>query len=145
MLEPDRAERILSLLSELGVSIAIDDFGTGYSSLSRLKRLPVQIVKIDRSFVLHLCDDDGDEAIVRTTIELARNMGHTVVAEGVEDQATWARLCELGCHQAQGYFLSAALPAEECRAWLRNRQAPSLARSGCCGPWRRGPSATRQL
>jgi EAL domain-containing protein (putative c-di-GMP-specific phosphodiesterase class I) len=127
MLEPDRAERILSQLAGLGVTIAIDDFGTGYSSLSRLKRLPVHIVKIDRSFVMQLCDDDGDEAIVRTTIELARNMGHIVVAEGVEDRATWDRLVELGCDQVQGYYLSPALPGPECRAWLRSRQTPSLA------------------
>jgi EAL domain-containing protein (putative c-di-GMP-specific phosphodiesterase class I) len=127
MVEPDRSERILRQLSELGVRIAIDDFGTGYSSLSRLKTLPVHTVKIDRTFVQHLCADDGDEAIVRTTIELARNMGHTVVAEGVEDRATWNRLAELGCDIAQGYFLSPALPGPECRAWLRARQPPSLA------------------
>jgi diguanylate cyclase (GGDEF)-like protein len=127
MAEPDRAERILSLISDLGVSIAIDDFGTGYSSLSRLKRLPVSIIKIDRSFVKHLCADDGDEAIVRTTIELAGNMGHTVIAEGVEDLATWNRLVDLGCDQVQGFFLTPALPSEEIRAWLRGRQAPSVA------------------
>ena len=127
MLEPDRSERILQHLSELGVNIAIDDFGTGYSSLSRLKTLPVQTVKIDRSFVKHLCADDGDAAIVRTTIELARNMGLSVVAEGVEDRPTWNRLLELGCDQAQGYFLSAALPSEQCRDWLRSRQSPSVA------------------
>jgi diguanylate cyclase (GGDEF)-like protein len=127
MLEPDRSERILRHLAELGVSIAIDDFGTGYSSLSRLKTMPVHTVKIDRTFVKHLCADDGDEAIVRTTIELARNMGHRVVAEGVEDRATWDRLLELGCDLAQGFYLSAALPAEQCGDWLRSRQSPSLA------------------
>jgi diguanylate cyclase (GGDEF)-like protein len=127
MAEPDRAERILSLISDLGVSIAIDDFGTGYSSLSRLKKLPVSIMKIDRSFVKHLCADDGDEAIVRTTIELARNMGHTVIAEGVEDLATWNRLIDLGCDQIQGFFLTPALPSQEIRAWLRQRQLPTVA------------------
>jgi EAL domain-containing protein (putative c-di-GMP-specific phosphodiesterase class I) len=127
MLEPDRSERILRHLAELGVRIAIDDFGTGYSSLSRLKTMPVHTVKIDRTFVKHLCADNGDEAIVRTTIELARNMGHRVVAEGVEDRATWDRLLELGCDQAQGFYLSAALPGEQCGDWLRSRESPTLA------------------
>ncbi len=122
----DRSERTLSKLAELDVNIAIDDFGTGYSSLSRLKRLPVKTVKIDRSFVNTMCSDEGNEAIVRTTIELARNMGHTVVAEGVEDRETWNRLIELGCDEAQGYFLAAALPPEECHVWLRSRQSPSI-------------------
>ncbi|MBV8461851.1 MAG: bifunctional diguanylate cyclase/phosphodiesterase, partial [Acidimicrobiales bacterium] len=127
MIDPDRSERILNGLSDLGVRIAIDDFGTGYSSLSRLKALPVQLVKIDRSFVQRMCADNGDEAIVRTTIELARNMGHTVVAEGVEDRETWDQLAMLGCDEAQGYFLSAAMPADQARDWLRDHQAPSLA------------------
>jgi diguanylate cyclase (GGDEF)-like protein len=127
MLDSERSERILRQLSQLGLRIAIDDFGTGYSSLSRLKVLPVQLVKIDRSFVQHLCTDKGDEAIVRSTIGLARNMGHMVVAEGVEDRATWDRLDQLGCDLAQGYFLSAAMPADQCREWLRTRQTPTLA------------------
>ena len=127
MLEPERSERVLESLAELGVSIAIDDYGTGYSSLSRLQRLPVSTVKIDRSFVMHMCAERKDEAIVRATIELARNMGHTVVAEGVEDLSTWERLAELGCDQAQGYYLSPPIPAEECRLWLRSRESSRLA------------------
>ncbi|MGH9056440.1 MAG: putative bifunctional diguanylate cyclase/phosphodiesterase, partial [Acidimicrobiales bacterium] len=127
MVEPDRAEQILRRLADLDVRIAIDDFGTGYSSLSRLKRLPVQTVKIDRSFVRAMCTDEGDDAIVRTTIELARNMGHTVVAEGIEDPHTWRRLADLGCDQGQGYYLSPALPAVQCLGWLKRRQSPTLA------------------
>jgi diguanylate cyclase (GGDEF)-like protein len=127
MLEPERSERVLESLAELGVSIAIDDYGTGYSSLSRLQRLPVTTVKIDRSFVMHMCAESKDEAIVRATIELARNLGHLVVAEGVEDLSTWERLTDLGCDQAQGYYLSPPIPAEECRLWLRSRESARLA------------------
>jgi diguanylate cyclase (GGDEF)-like protein len=127
MVDSDRSERILARIARLGIEIAIDDFGTGYSSLSRLKRLPVQKVKVDRSFVKHMCADPGDEAIVRSTIELARNMGHAVVAEGVEDQETWDRLAALGCDQAQGYLMAPAMASPECRAWLADRQRPTLA------------------
>ena len=127
MLEPERSERVLESLAELGVKIAIDDYGTGYSSLSRLQRLPVTTVKIDRSFVMHMCAESKDEAIVRATIELARNLGHLVVAEGVEDLSTWERLADLGCDQAQGYYLSPPIPAEECRLWLRSRESSRLA------------------
>jgi diguanylate cyclase (GGDEF)-like protein len=127
MVDPDLSEKVLMELSELGVRIAIDDFGTGYSSLSRLKRLPVQTVKIDRSFVMNMHLDDGDEAIVRATIELAKTMGHVVVAEGVEKQETWDRLQALGCNQVQGYLVAAAMPATECRPWLRSRQQPRMA------------------
>ena len=127
MLEPERSEKVLESLAELGVKIAIDDYGTGYSSLSRLQRLPVTTVKIDRSFVMHMCAESKDEAIVRATIELARNLGHVVVAEGVEDLSTWERLAELGCDQAQGYYLSPPIPAEECRLWLHSRESSRLA------------------
>lgn len=138
MTDPERSGRILTQLAALGVKIAIDDFGTGYSSLSRLKRLPVHTVKIDRSFVLSMHRDEGDEAIVRATIELARNMGHSVIAEGVEDSVAWDMLAELGCDQAQGHLLAAAMPAEELRRWLKARQAPQLA------PIRRLPNSARR-
>ena len=102
--------------------MAIDDFGTGYSSLSRLKRLPVHEVKVDKSFVLHMAANGDDDAIVRSTIELARNLGLQVVAEGVEDEATWRRLLQLGCHAAQGFFVSEPLAAGEFLAWMEQRQ-----------------------
>ena len=138
MLDLDRSERTLRRLSDLGVRIAIDDFGTGYSSLSRLKVLPVKTVKIDRSFVRNLCSDQGDRAIVRSTIELARVMGLSVVAEGVEDAETWEELDRFGCDLAQGWYLAKAMAPEECRAWLTSRQPPNLA------PLRRLPSSARR-
>jgi diguanylate cyclase (GGDEF)-like protein len=127
MLDFERSERILRRLSDIGVRIAIDDFGTGYSSLSRVKVLPVDVVKIDRSFVKNLCTDRGDEAIVRSTIELARIMGHGVVAEGVEDLETWNRLAQLGCTHAQGYYYAKPMTAQDLRSWVRERQGPSAA------------------
>jgi predicted signal transduction protein with EAL and GGDEF domain len=89
MSDPDRAVGVLRRLRGLGVHLAIDDFGTGYSSLAYLKQLPVDEVKLDRSFVMHMTSDHHDAAIVRSTIELAHNLGLRVVAEGVEDLATW--------------------------------------------------------
>jgi EAL domain-containing protein (putative c-di-GMP-specific phosphodiesterase class I) len=127
MVDPDLSERVLGQLADLGLKIAIDDFGTGYSSLSRLKRLPVSTVKIDRSFVMNMHHDESDAAIVRATIELARNMGHLVIAEGVEEQETWDQLLAMGCDQVQGYLLSAAMPSGECRKWLAKRQSPFMA------------------
>ncbi len=127
MADPEGSRRVLEDLSGLGVHIAIDDFGTGYSSLARLRRLPVRTVKIDRSFVMSMHRDEGDEAIVRATIELARNMGHQVIAEGVERQDTWDRLATLGCDLAQGHLLAPAMPVDVCRAWLSSRQSPQMA------------------
>ena len=118
MADPQTSERVLHGLRELGVNLSIDDYGTGFSSLSRLKHLPFHELKIDRSFVKEMIRDKGDEAIVRSTIELARNLGRTVTAEGVEDQATLQRLESLGCHAVQGFFLARPLPAPQCEAWL---------------------------
>jgi diguanylate cyclase (GGDEF)-like protein len=118
MADPQSSERALRDLQALGVNLSIDDYGTGFSSLSRLKHLPFQELKIDRSFVREMIYDRGDEAIVRSTIELARNLGRTVTAEGVEDQATLQHLQSLGCHAAQGFFLARPLPAPQCEAWL---------------------------
>jgi diguanylate cyclase (GGDEF)-like protein len=112
------SQRTMFSLKELGVSLSIDDYGTGFSSLSRLKDLPFKELKIDRSFVTGMIRDKGDEAIVRSTIELGRSLGRHVTAEGVEDQATLHRLASLGCHAAQGFYLARPLPAQECQAWL---------------------------
>jgi diguanylate cyclase (GGDEF)-like protein len=125
--DPEGSERVLRELSDLGVCIAIDDFGTGYSSFARLRGLPVQTVKIDRSFVMNMHADLGDEQIVQAMIDLARNMGHTVIAEGVEKQETWDRLKVMGCDAVQGYLIAAAMPASECRPWLQARQQPRMA------------------
>jgi diguanylate cyclase (GGDEF)-like protein len=109
---------VLSQLSELGVRLSIDDFGTGYSSLSRLRRLPVDELKIDRSFVACMDSERGDALIVQSTIELAHNLGLRVVAEGVETEAIWDRLGELGCDYAQGYFLCKPVPPGEMVEWV---------------------------
>ena len=132
--DPGQALRNLERLHVLGCRISIDDYGTGYSSLAYLKRLPVNELKIDRSFVMGMVSDTSDAVIVRSTIDLAHNMGLSVVAEGVEDEATLRRLRELGCDMVQGYHLSRPLPADDVGKWLRERaltrptEAPELRR-----------------
>jgi diguanylate cyclase (GGDEF)-like protein len=118
MADPDRAVSVLHDLRELGVRLSVDDFGTGYSSLSYLQRLPVQEVKIDRSFVAALEAGPENVAIVRAIIDLGRNLGLDVVAEGVEDQATWNRLAALDCDLVQGWHLARAMPIDELLPWL---------------------------
>ncbi|HVM64568.1 MAG TPA: bifunctional diguanylate cyclase/phosphodiesterase [Acidimicrobiales bacterium] len=125
MSDARHAMSVLNRLSDMGLTLAIDDFGTGYSSLSYLKRLPVDEVKIDKSFVLNIHGDDNDAVIVRSIVDLARNLGLRVVAEGVETMATWDALRAVGCDLAQGYVLSRPLPAERLTAWLG--AAPALA------------------
>jgi EAL domain-containing protein (putative c-di-GMP-specific phosphodiesterase class I) len=95
----------------MGIRIAIDDFGTGYSSLAYLKRLPVDELKIDRSFVRELATDKDDLAIVRSTISLGHDLGLSIVAEGIEDADTWDLLRRLGCDIAQGYFIGRPMTA----------------------------------
>ena len=102
----------------MGQRISIDDFGTGYSSLAYLHGLPVDELKIDKSFVMRLAADSDSAVIVRSTIELAHNLGLTVVAEGVEDQAALDLLIEYGCDSVQGFFLGRPCPADELAAWL---------------------------
>ncbi len=113
------ALEILNRLSAQGVRISIDDFGTGYSSLAYLKRLPVDEVKIDKSFVSAMTFDNDDTVIVRSTIDLAHNIGLRVVAEGVEDRATYDLLAGMRCDSAQGFYISRPLEAEDLHAWLR--------------------------
>jgi diguanylate cyclase (GGDEF)-like protein/PAS domain S-box-containing protein len=107
-------------LSALGVGLSIDDFGTGYSSLAYLKRLPVNEIKIDRSFIIGMTGDTAGASIVRPIIELGHNMGLRVVAEGVENRETWERLVTLGCDLAQGYYLCPPIPAGDLTGWLRD-------------------------
>lgn len=123
--DPTRTRLVLEQLSEMGIRISIDDFGTGYSSLAYLKRLPVSEIKVDRSFVMNMDEDEDDDTIVRSTIDLGRNLGLEVVAEGVETQQVWDRLKALGCTAAQGSFLSRAVPAAELRNWLLLRRSTS--------------------
>jgi diguanylate cyclase (GGDEF)-like protein len=122
MADPERAHEVLSRLVALGVGIAIDDFGTGYSSMAHLKRLPVHEIKIDKSFVIDLQDSGSDAAIVRSIVELARNLGLGVVAEGVETKETWQHLAGLGCTTAQGYYLARPLPADSVLPWIAKRR-----------------------
>jgi diguanylate cyclase (GGDEF)-like protein len=117
--DPARARVVLGRLSRLGVRLAIDDFGSGYSSLGYLKRLPVNVLKIDKSFVLNMLADDDDAVIVRSTIDLGHNLGLEVVAEGVETDEVRERLQALGCDVAQGHWLSRPVPAAEIAALLR--------------------------
>ncbi len=124
---PKRAKVVLGELSALGIRLSIDDFGTGYSSLCYLRELPVDEIKIDRSFVMRMGDQLDDVAIVRSTIDLGRNLGLDVVAEGVETQEIWDKLHELGCQTAQGYFLSRPVPAEALTEWLSDRSRLALA------------------
>jgi EAL domain-containing protein (putative c-di-GMP-specific phosphodiesterase class I) len=121
LLDPKRTKLILERLSGMGIRLSIDDFGTGYSSLAYLKRLPVSEIKVDRSFVMNMDDDEDDATIVRSTIDLGRNLGLDVVAEGVENQEVWDRLKTLGCTAAQGYYLSRPVPPSELQDWLRKR------------------------
>jgi EAL domain-containing protein (putative c-di-GMP-specific phosphodiesterase class I) len=121
MADASRAQEMLTRLHEMGVRISVDDFGTGHSSLAYLKRLPVDHVKIDRSFVMDMTSSENDYRIVRATINLGHAIGLKVVAEGVEDSRMLEILTGLGCDQAQGYYLSRPLPAPACTDWLNSR------------------------
>jgi diguanylate cyclase (GGDEF)-like protein/PAS domain S-box-containing protein len=110
--------RVLELLHAMGERLAIDDFGTGHSSLAYLRQLTIDEIKIDQSFVINLPSVPGDAVIVRSIIDLAHNLGLTVVAEGVEDEASLDILVANGCDRAQGYFFSRPRPADELTTWL---------------------------
>lgn len=122
MTDPEYAVRILSILATAGVNVSIDDFGTGHCSLSYIKKLPANEIKIDRSFVMDMNVDHSDMMIVRSTVGLAHNMGLTVIAEGVEDQATLDNLRMLGCDKAQGYHIARPLPMNALMNWLDSRR-----------------------
>lgn len=123
MSEPLRARDTLKNIKEMGIKLSIDDYGTGYSSLSYIKKLPIDEIKVDRSFVMEMTEDNDDDVIVLATIELAHNLGFEIVAEGVHDQQTWERLKELKCDIAQGHFISKPLSATAFMAWLMNKNA----------------------
>ncbi len=118
MSDPDRALATVSRLSALGVRMSVDDFGTGYFSLSNLRRLPIDELKIDRTFVSPMLRDESDLIIVRSTINLGHDLGLRIIAEGVEDAATMQELARLGCDLAQGYHFGRPMPAAMFRRWL---------------------------
>ena len=132
--ETDRPLPILRSLADMGVRLAVDDFGTRYSSLSYLRRLPLHEVKIDKSFVQGMATDAGDLAIVRAVVDLARDFGLQVVAEGVESELTLELLMDMGCDVGQGFLFSRPLPYERLEAWFAAR---TEAEASPAGPVRR--------
>ena len=127
MADPARARRVLEQLDDMGIRLAIDDFGTGYSSLAYLQDLPVSEIKIDRSFVTNLLDREGDKVIVRSTIDLAHNLGLTCVAEGVESAAALRWLTKAGCDQAQGFHIARPMTATALDEWLAGHRDEIIA------------------
>lgn len=119
MVEPLIAIENIRRLSLMGIQMSIDDFGTGYSSMAYIQKLLVAKIKIDKSFVLEMGTHTNDEVIVRSTIDLAHNLGLKAVAEGVENQQAWDKLRDMGCDSAQGYFMSKPLPAGEFINWVQ--------------------------
>ena len=130
--DPVRAQNTLERLCEMGAELSIDDFGTGYSSLAYLKRLPVHELKIDKSFVMNMEKDLDDAKIVRSTIDLGHNMGLRVVAEGIENEAVWHLLAQMGCDQAQGYFMAKPMAVDRLVPWIQQWQAPAVKAAGDC-------------
>jgi EAL domain-containing protein (putative c-di-GMP-specific phosphodiesterase class I) len=120
----EHGAKAIGRLRDLGISVSIDDFGTGYSSLAYLKKLPIHSIKIDKSFVLNMTEDNNDAVIVRSTIDLAHNLGYLVIAEGVENRDSLDLLELLGCDHAQGYHISHPLPAEELVRWVKDFSWP---------------------
>ncbi|CAN5156356.1 cyclic Di-GMP phosphodiesterase RmdB [soil metagenome] len=131
--ESHRAAATLRQLDELGIALSLDDFGTGWSSLGHLRRLPVQELKVDRSFVQRMAGDARDAAIVRSVVDLGVGLGMRVVAEGVEDRATWRLLAEVGCDEAQGWLLSPPQSAAVLTPWLLARHAADVERADRAG------------
>jgi diguanylate cyclase (GGDEF)-like protein len=125
--DPARARAIVTRIGELGPTTTIDDFGAGYSSLAYLKNLPVHALKIDRSFVLGMTDNEHDATIVHAVVDLAHNLGLRVVAEGAEDMAVWERLRLAGCDEVQGFVLAQPMPSAQATDWLSRRRESSNA------------------
>jgi diguanylate cyclase len=123
MADPIHALQILGRLNAMGVEVSIDDFGTGYSSMAYLKELPVHELKVDRSFVSQMISNNRDAVIVRTTVDLGRNLGLRVIAEGVENSLTLQQLDVLGCDGVQGYYISRPVLPDDLTSWLEHQQA----------------------
>jgi EAL domain-containing protein (putative c-di-GMP-specific phosphodiesterase class I) len=123
--EPDAAIGVLRVLAEQGIGLSIDDFGVGQSSLSYLRRLPVREIKIDKSFVIKLAQNAEDRMIVQSVIALGHQLGYSVTAEGVEDEAALARLTAYGCDSAQGFHIARPMPIEAFDRFLGEARWPS--------------------
>jgi EAL domain-containing protein (putative c-di-GMP-specific phosphodiesterase class I) len=119
-----RSQQVMTALRALGVRLSIDDYGTGYSSLAYLRALPVDELKLDRSFVANLTSDERSAAIVRSTLQLSRDLGMALVVEGVEDAETLTALRSWDCEIAQGFHICRPLPASAFRRWLTSRRQP---------------------
>ena len=126
MEDAELALRVLHGLREESITLYIDDFGTGYSSLSYLQKMPVSYIKIDQSFIRGMLTNNDTAVIVRSTIDLAHDLGHKAVAEGVETQEQWDRLAAFGCDIVQGYLIARPMPAEDFLPWLGEFEAKSL-------------------
>jgi EAL domain-containing protein (putative c-di-GMP-specific phosphodiesterase class I) len=116
--DPEVAINALNMLSRMGIKLSIDDFGTGFSSMAQLKKMPVNEIKIDKAFVLELATNKEDQVMVKTLIALAKNLGLSTVAEGVENEDSVVLLRNMGCSTAQGFHLSRPLPAKDITPWL---------------------------
>jgi diguanylate cyclase (GGDEF)-like protein len=127
MTNPRGVATLMAELHRMGVHLSIDDFGTGYSSLSTLRKLPLDEIKIDKSFVMGLGDNPDDETIVRSVVDLGLNLGLKVVAEGVENESVWHSLRRMGCTQIQGYYLTRPIPVEDFPHWLATYRRTRLA------------------
>jgi EAL domain-containing protein (putative c-di-GMP-specific phosphodiesterase class I) len=130
MRDPAASMRTLQTLHDAGITISIDDFGTGYSSLAYLKRLPIDELKIDKSFVLNMHNDAGDEKIVRAIVDLSHNLGVKVVAEGIETQEAYDKLTAMGCDYGQGFLIAKPMSADKIMEWMNGGSAWS-APSSC--------------
>lgn len=135
MASPDESISVMRTLSSSGLTLSIDDFGTGYSSLAYLKLLPINTLKIDRSFVKDIESDPNDADICDVTVLLAHKLGLEVVAEGVETEAQLKFLISIGCEKVQGYLISKPLPAAEAEIFIRN-DTP-MAKLGTIDLWSR--------
>ena len=122
MADPEHAHAVLGRLHDQGIRLSIDDFGMGYSSLAQLKRMPVGQLKVDRSFVTYVSEDNDDAAIVKSVTDLGHNLGLEVIAEGVENRVTLDKLIDLGCDSVQGFFLARPMSADQTLTWLRERE-----------------------
>ncbi len=122
MLEPEHSLEVLKNLTDMGLDLSIDDFGTGYSSLAYLKFLPVAELKIDKSFVLTMNQNEDDKIIARTIIELGHNFNLSVIAEGVEDKETMTELAALGCDKGQGYYMSRPVTESELDEFIQSSE-----------------------